>query len=74
VSLEYLTQGDYYEIPLRSLKVQGLANVWTAGKCLSADPYAHASARVVGTCWAMGEAVGRAAAALSRPSKERTRV
>jgi hypothetical protein len=61
VTLEYLPEGDYYEIPLRSLKVQGLANVWTAGKCLSADPHAHASARVVGTCWAMGEAVGKAA-------------
>lgn len=62
VSLEYLPEGDYYEIPLRSLKVAGLGNVWTAGKCLSADPLAHASARVVGTCWAMGEAVGKAAA------------
>jgi hypothetical protein len=61
VSLEYLPEGGYYEIPLRALKVEGLSNVWTAGKCLSADRYAHASARVVGTCWAMGEAVGRMA-------------
>ncbi len=62
VSLEYLPDGDYYEVPLRSLRVQGLLNVWAAGKCLSADPLAHASARVVGTCWAMGEAAGKAAA------------
>lgn len=63
VSLEYLPPDDYYEIPMRSLAVRGLANVWAAGKCLSADPWAHASARVVGTCWAMGEAAGKAAAA-----------
>lgn len=62
VSLEHLPPDDYYEIPFRALKVKGLENLWTAGKCLSADAYAQASARVVGTCWAMGEAVGRAAA------------
>jgi hypothetical protein len=62
VSLEYLPDNDYYEIPLRSLKVQGFRNIWAAGKCLSADREAQASARVVGSCWAMGEAVGTAAA------------
>jgi hypothetical protein len=62
VSLEYLVGTDHYEIPLRSLKVRGMTNVWTAGKCLSADRLAQASARVVGLCWAMGEAVGKAAA------------
>ena len=61
VSLEYLPDDGYYEIPLRCLRVKGWSNVWVAGKCLSADPYAQASARVVGTCWAMGGAVGRAA-------------
>lgn len=64
VSLEYLPHDGYYEIPLRALKVKGLKNVWTAGKSLSADRHAHASARVAGTCWAMGEAAGRAAAKL----------
>lgn len=62
VSLEYLPDGDYYEIPLRSLKAKGVSNLWTAGKCLSADAKAQASARVAGSCWAMGEAVGWAAA------------
>jgi len=62
VSLAYLPDNDYYEIPLRALKLQGLRNVWVAGKCLSADRFAQASARVVGSCWAMGEAAGRAAA------------
>ena len=63
VSVEYLPDGSYYEIPLRALKVVGVSNLWAAGKCLSADRLAHASARVAGTCWSMGEAAGRAAAA-----------
>jgi hypothetical protein len=56
LSLEYLQHA--YQIPLRSCKVAGFANVWAVGKCLSAEPRAQASARVVGTCWAMGAAVG----------------
>jgi hypothetical protein len=60
VSLEYLPAGSHYEIPLRSLKVRGLPNVWAAGKSLSADRYAQASARIAGCCWSMGEAVGKA--------------
>ncbi|MFN7929536.1 MAG: FAD-dependent oxidoreductase [Blastocatellia bacterium] len=59
VTLEYLPPGHTYEIPLGCLQVAGFANLWAAGKCLSAEPRAQASARVVGTCWAMGEAVGR---------------
>jgi hypothetical protein len=66
VSLTYLPEDDWYEIPLRSLQVAGMQNLWAAGKCLSADKYAQASARVVGTCWAMGEAAGRAAASCLR--------
>ena len=41
--------------------MRGYENLWAAGKCLSADALAHASARVAGTCWAMGEAAGKAA-------------
>jgi hypothetical protein len=59
LNLEYLPAGSTYDIPLRSLKVAGFTNLWAAGKCLSAEPRAQASARVVGTCWAMGEAVGK---------------
>jgi hypothetical protein len=62
VCLEYLPEDCFYEVPLRALQLQGVRNLWAAGKCLSADRYAHASARVAGTCWAMGEAAGRAAA------------
>jgi hypothetical protein len=63
--LEYLPRGGHYEIPLRCLQVEGCDNVWVAGKSLSADRDAQSSARCVGTCWAMGEAVGRAIAASS---------
>jgi hypothetical protein len=62
VNLEYLPDGQAYDIPLRSLKVQGIANLWVAGKCLAADRLAQASARVAGCCWSMGEAAGQAAA------------
>jgi hypothetical protein len=62
VSLDYLPAGTWYEVPLRALKVRGVANLWAAGKCLSAEPEAQASARIAGCCWAMGEAAGRAAA------------
>lgn len=59
ITLEYLPPGSTYTIPLRSLKVAGFSNLWAIGKCLSAEPRAQASARVVGTCWAMGAAVGK---------------
>lgn len=61
VRMEYLRGNGYYEIPIGSLKVAGLANVWAAGKCLSAEPLAQASARVAGCCWATGEAAAVAA-------------
>jgi hypothetical protein len=64
VSLEYLPAP--YDIPMRSLQVDGIDNLWAVGKCLAADRLAHASARVAGTCWAMGEAAGVAAARCSR--------
>ncbi len=55
VTLNYLPPGHYYTIPLRALVVRGFDNCYVAGKCLCAEPRAQASARVVGTCWAMGE-------------------
>lgn len=60
--LEYLPAGVHYEVPLAALRVQGISNLFVAGKCLSADRLAHASARVAGCCWSMGEAVGKVAA------------
>lgn len=62
IQLETLPERHYYEIPLRALRLEGFKNVWMAGKCLSADHLAQSSARMVGSCWAMGEAAGSAAA------------
>ena len=59
VTLEYIPEGEYYDIPISALQVYGISNVWGIGKCMSADHLAQASARVVGACWAMGDAAGR---------------
>lgn len=54
--------GGSYDIPLGCLLPKGIENMGIAGRCLSADRRAHGSARVMGTCIAMGQAVGTAAA------------
>ncbi|GIK75468.1 MAG: hypothetical protein BroJett021_44560 [Chloroflexota bacterium] len=59
---EYLPTGATYDIPLRSLLPQTVANVLMAGRCLSATHDAHASVRSMGQCMAMGQAAGTAAA------------
>lgn len=59
---KYLPDGTFYEIPLRCLESSTIGNLFAAGRCLSATSEALASARVMGTCIATGEAAGRAAA------------
>ena len=53
---QYLAPGQYYEIPAGSLAARGFDNLFVAGRCISADDRAIASARVVGACLATGEA------------------
>lgn len=53
---------SYYDIPLRCLKVQGVSNLWAAGRIISCDSVAFSSVRVMGTCFATGHAAGVAAA------------
>jgi len=48
-------------IPLGCLRPLGIENLWIAGRCISADHQAQASIRVMGTCFATGEAAGKAA-------------
>lgn len=62
--LEYLPEGVFYEIPLRSLRSPDVRNLFAAGRCISATSEALASARVMGTCIATGEAAGKATANL----------
>ncbi|MES2437939.1 MAG: FAD-dependent oxidoreductase [Verrucomicrobiota bacterium] len=49
-------------IPLGCLKPAGIERLFVAGRCISTDHDAQASVRVMGTCFATGEAAGRAAA------------
>jgi hypothetical protein len=58
----YVPDGETYGIPYRSLLPAGVEGVVVAGRCFSATHDAHASARSMGTCMAMGQAAGTAAA------------
>jgi hypothetical protein len=64
-----IKDGGSYDIPLASLIPIGLRNVLMAGRCFSATREAHGSARVMGTCMAMGQAVGTAAGMASTANR-----
>ena len=51
-----------YTIPLRCLYSRNVANLFFAGRNVSATHVAFASTRVMGTCAVMGQAIGTAAA------------
>ena len=51
-----------YGIPYRTLLPRGVDRLLVAGRCISASRRALASARITGTCMAMGQAAGTAAA------------
>ena len=54
---DYLWVKDdgYYDIPLRCLKSRSTANLWGAGRLVSADAVAFASVRVMGIGFATGQ-------------------
>jgi hypothetical protein len=54
--------GGSYDIPYATMLPRGVANMFVIGRCMSASRIAHSSARVMGTCLAMGQAAGTAAA------------
>jgi glycine/D-amino acid oxidase-like deaminating enzyme len=54
--------GESHGIPYRCLTPKGLANVVTAGRCISSDRTVQGSTRVMPVCLATGEAAGLAAA------------
>jgi hypothetical protein len=62
VQLRYLRQHTHYEIPARCLRAASIKNLFMAGKTISADADAIASARVMGCCLATGAAAGKLAA------------
>ena len=59
---DYVADGGVYGIPFRTLLPAGLEGLAVAGRCFSATHDAHASARSMATCMAMGQAAGTAAA------------
>lgn len=63
--LGYLPEGKCYDIPAGALQARDLKNLYMAGKTLSADDDAIASARVIGCCLATGEAAGWLAVCLA---------
>jgi glycine/D-amino acid oxidase-like deaminating enzyme len=58
----YLEEGAAYGIPYRCLLPREVDGLLVAGRCFSATHDAHASARSMATCMAMGQAAGTAAA------------
>ncbi|MBS1852728.1 MAG: FAD-dependent oxidoreductase [Acidobacteria bacterium] len=59
-------EDDTYDIPFETLIPLRGTNVLAAGRCLSAEHEALASARVTGQCFGMGYAAGAAAALMLR--------
>lgn len=57
----YIPNSGTYTIPFRALLPRNLEGIVVAGRCLSSTHDAHASARSIGTCMAMGQAAGSAA-------------
>ena len=58
----YPPDEDWYDIPYRCLTPKGVDNLLVSGRCISATHEAMAGARVMGTCMAIGQAAGTAAA------------
>jgi hypothetical protein len=57
----FLEPGTWYTIPYHALVPRGVSNLLVAGRCLSAEPLAFASVRVIGPCMLEGQAVAVAA-------------
>ena len=53
---------SYFDIPLDALRSAALDNLFGAGRVVSSDAIAFAAVRVMGTCFATGQAAGVAAA------------
>jgi len=57
----FLEPGSWYTLPYRCLVPKRPSNLLVAGRCLSAESAAFASARVIGPCMLAGQAVAAAA-------------
>ena len=59
---DFLTAGEWYEIPYRALYSPEYPNLWTAGRTVSADGWAWVVVRVIPGSACSGQAAGLAAA------------
>ncbi len=59
---ETIAEGGSYDVPWGCLIPSGQRNMLMAGRCVSSTREAQSSLRVMGTCMAMGQAAGTAAA------------
>ena len=67
--LEWLLD-DYYEVPFGALVPQRGNNLLVAGRCLSAEHEALASARVIAQCFGYGHAAGLTAVEAIRSGRQ----
>jgi len=58
----YPPEGDWFDIPYRTLVPETIDGLLVSGRCISADYQAMGAMRVIGPCMAIGEAAGIAAA------------
>jgi hypothetical protein len=65
VGIHYLLD-DYYDIPFETLIPKDAVNILAAGRCMSAEHEALASARVTAQCFGMGYAAGAACGLMLR--------
>ncbi len=66
-------EGKWYEIPYRSVRVQGLDNLLIASRCVDCTHEAHAAIRVTAQVMAIGQGSGTAAALCVRDNLASTR-
>ena len=62
----YFPEGQYYDIPFRSLRPLKADNLMVAGRCISVTHEAQASIRIMPICCALGEAAGVAASVAAK--------
>lgn len=67
--MEHLPEGQYYEIPVRSLIVKVADNLLVAGRCISSTREGHSALRIQPTSAATGEACGALAALSVKQNK-----
>jgi hypothetical protein len=58
----YPPEGEWFDIPYRTLVPKAIDGLLVSGRCISADYQAMGAMRVIGPCMAIGEAAGVAAA------------